>query len=184
MLIDITLKLTPELLKSAPEKDNPALAGHLGTHFDVMDKVFPLEYTRRKGILFDVSSIRDRDIEISDIDPQDLEKDLFVLFRTGWSREVTYGSREYFARHPQLSVQLIELLLEKGVSIIALDCGGVRRGSEHTPMDQRCADRGVFVVENLFGLEELPENTPFTAYTFPMAYTGLTGLPCRVVAEV
>lgn len=184
MLIDITLQLTPEILRSAPEKENPALAGHLGTHFDVMDKVFPLEYTHRKGILFDVSHIRDRDIDISDIDYTALEENLFVLFRTGWSREVTYGSREYFASHPQLSPALIELLLEKGVSIIALDCGGVRRGKEHTPMDRRCADRGVFVVENLLGLELLPEKTPFTAYTFPMAIPGLTGLPCRVVAEI
>lgn len=113
MLIDITLKLTPELLKSAPEKDNPALAGHLGTHFDVMDKVFPLEYTRRRGILFDVSSIRDRDIEISDINSQDLEKDLFVLFRTGWSREVTYGSREYLPGIPSFPCSSLNCCLKR-----------------------------------------------------------------------
>lgn len=41
--------------------------GHLGTHFDVMDKEFPLEYIKRKGIIFDVSSVQGRDIDITDI---------------------------------------------------------------------------------------------------------------------
>ena len=57
MLIDITLKVTAGLSKEAQSNQDRSLVGHLGTHFDVMDKEFPLEYTRRQGVVFDVSAI-------------------------------------------------------------------------------------------------------------------------------
>ena len=161
-----------------------SLVGHLGTHFDVMDKEFPLEYTERRGIVFDVASIRGRDIEAADIDLARVEADMFVAFRTGFTDEEPYGTVRYFREHPQLSQELIGILLEKKVSIIALDCAGIRRGQEHTPADQRCADAGVFVVEDLCRLEQLPESGTFTVHTYPMRYEGITGLPCRVVAEI
>lgn len=185
MLIDITLKVTPEIRRAAPEKDDRALVGHLGTHFDVMNKEFPLDYTKRSGIVFDVSSIRGRDIELFDIDIERVKRDQFVAFYTGRIHEEPYGTKEYFADHPQLSCELIEALLDRAVSIIGIDCSGIRRGKEHTPMDQHCADRGVFVVENLFALGELCKHGgDFIAHTYPVSYSGMTGLPCRVIAQI
>lgn len=181
MLIDITLKITPNMAKDAQGNEKKSLAGHLGTHFDVMDKEFPLEYTRRIGIVFDVSSVKDRDIDISDIDPDLIEQDMFVAFYTGWIEEKEYGSKAYSFEHPQLSNELIDLLLDKKISIIGIDFGGVRRGKEHTPMDQYCADRGVFIVENLCHLKQVIGRCVIN--TYPMNYAGVSGLPCRVVAE-
>jgi len=43
MLIDITLKITPKMVSDAQGNEKKALVGHLGTHFDVMNKEFPLE---------------------------------------------------------------------------------------------------------------------------------------------
>ena len=43
MFIDMTLKITPKMVKDAQGNEKKALVGHLGTHFDVMDKEFPLE---------------------------------------------------------------------------------------------------------------------------------------------
>ena len=103
MLIDITLEITSEMLKEAKDHPNPALTGHLGTHFDGMDQKFPLEYTRRKGIVFDVSAVGERDIEIADIDLQRVEADMFVAFCTGFIGQVGYGEPGYFSDHPQLS---------------------------------------------------------------------------------
>ena len=51
MKIDITLKITPKMVTDAQGNEKKALVGHLGTHFDVMNKEFPLEYTERKGIV-------------------------------------------------------------------------------------------------------------------------------------
>lgn len=57
MLIDITLKITPKMADESNKNTAKELVGHLGTHFDVMDKEFPLEYTKRRGIVFDVSRV-------------------------------------------------------------------------------------------------------------------------------
>ena len=183
MLIDITLKITPDMVRDAINSENKALAGHLGTHFDVMNKDFPLEYTRRQGVIFDVSSVGERDIEITDIDIDKVTKDSFVIFYTGHIEKVGYGKGGYFKEHPQLSNELIDALLEKEISIIGVDFAGIRRGAEHTPKDQYCADRGTFVIENLCNLKSVLGSESFTVYTFPMAFTEVTGLPCRVIIE-
>lgn len=185
MLIDITLLVTPEIRRSAPEKEDRALVGHLGTHFDAMDKEFPLAYTRRQGLVFDVSLVRGRDIEPADVDLNLVEEGQFVAFYTGFIEEEPYGTKRYFAEHPQLSHALIDALLEKKISILAVDCSGIRRGKEHTPKDRQCADRGVFVVENLCNLQALVRaGGRFVAHTYPVRYLGMTGLPCRVIAEI
>ena len=185
MMIDITLQITPEMMGTAWENTAKNLVGHLGTHFDVMDKEFPLEYTKRKAVVFDVSHIRGRDIGCPDVDLDQVEKDMFVAFCTGFIEEEEYGTQRYFKEHPQLSDELIDALLDKCISVIGIDCAGIRRGKEHVPADQRCADRGVFVVENLWALKDvLAAGSVFTARTYPMRVVGITGLPCRVVAEI
>ena len=184
MKLDITLRITSQMLQAQRSLDK-SLAGHLGTHFDVMNKEFPLEYTQRKGVVFDVSGVKGRDIDLSDICLDRVEPDMFVAFHTGFSAEEPYGSRRYFKEHPQLTDRLIDALLEKHISIIGVDFAGVRRGKEHTPKDQYCADRGVFIIENLINLNAvLGAGGLFTAHTYPLSCEELTGLPCRVVAEV
>ena len=185
MKIDITLKITPKMVTDAQGNEKKSLVGHLGTHFDVMNKEFPLEYTQRNGIVFDVSNVKGRDIDISDIDINRVAQGMFVSFYTGFIEKSGYGTKEYFTEHPQLSNDLIEALLHKSISIIGVDFAGVRRGKEHTPMDQHCADNGVFVIENLCNLKSILENSDtFIANTYPMNYAEMTGLPCRVIAEL
>lgn len=188
MLIDLSLKLTKDMVDMAGGHEKKAFIGHLGTHFDVMNKEFPLEFTKRSGIVFDVSGIADRDIEVSDIDLSKINEEMFVAFYTGFIEQQGYGTERYFKEHPQLSESLIEELLKKKISIIGIDCAGVRRSREHTAMDQYCADRGVFIIENLCNLKKLLISDDhigtFTAHTYPMNYADLTGLPCRVIAEM
>ncbi len=185
MFIDMTLKITPKMVKDAQGNEKKALVGHLGTHFDVMDKEFPLEYIERAGIVFDVSQVADRDIGESDIRMEMVNAGMFVAFYTGFMEKEGYGSKTYFAEHPQLSKDLIDGLIGKKVSLIGVDFAGVRRGREHTPTDQRCADNRLFIIENLCNLKEVVEAGPaFTANTYPMNYADMTGLPCRVVAKV
>ncbi len=185
MKIDITLKITPRMVTDAQGNEKKALVGHLGTHFDVMNKEFPLEYTERKAIVFDVSGVKNRDIDIIDVDLDEVDQDMFVAFYTGFIEEEGYGTKKYFKEHPQLSNELIEVLLKKKISIIGVDFAGVRRGKEHTPMDQHCADQGVFIIENLCNLKSILEiGNVFVANTYPMNYAEMTGLPCRVVAEI
>ena len=187
MYIDLTIKVTPSMSRDARANESFSLIGHLGTHFDVMNKEFPLEYLERNGTVFDVSRTGSRDIDTGDIDISRIDAGMFVAFYSGFIEKEAYGSKKYFTSHPQLTQGLINTLLEKQISIIGIDFAGVRRGKEHTPMDQYCADRGVFIVENLCNLELLSRRIgekKFQAHTYPVNYSGMSGLPCRVVAEV
>lgn len=183
MIVDMTLKVTPDLIKRASGEEKKVVLGHVGTHFDVMNKEFPLEFLERKGLVFDVKDIFERDIEIGDIDIDKVVEGMFVAFYSGYIEKENYGTKEYFSNHPQLSDELIEALLQKKVSIIGVDFAGVRRGKEHTPKDQYCADRGVFVVENLVNLDKLIAIDEMTISTYPINYGEMTGLPCRVIAR-
>lgn len=184
MKIDITLRITPEMLIDAKGNENKDLAGHLGTHFDVMNKEFPFKYTERKAVVFDVSNVKDRDIDVCDIDLDKVSSGMFVAFYTGFIESEKYGTQRYFKEHPQLSNELIEILLEKNISIIGVDFAGIRLGKEHTPKDRYCADRGVFIIENLCNLKAIVDAEEIVIHTYPMNFVGLSGLPCRVIAEM
>jgi kynurenine formamidase len=187
MLVDLSVEVTEFARREAVENEKMASFGHLGTHFDVMDKEFPLSYTRRTAIVFDASGIADRDIGVDDVDCSKIETGMFVAFYTGFIEKVGYASKIYFTEHPQLSDALIDDLLEREVSIIGIDFAGVRRGKEHTPKDQYCADRDVFIVENLCNLGTVLDGRKhrrFVASTYPIKFSGMTGVPCRVVGEI
>lgn len=187
MLIDLSLRVTQDLNKEALSNETMASFGHMGTHFDVMNKEFPLDFTKRQALVFDVSKIKDRDIDLKDIDITLVKANMFVAFYSAFIEEEAYGTKTYFRSHPQLSKDLIEKLIEKKISIIGVDFAGLRRGAEHTPMDQYCADRGVFVLENLCNLGKVldgEKSRNFIAHTYPINFANMTGLPCRVVGEV
>ncbi len=112
---------------------------------------------------------------------------MFVAFASDFIESEGYGTKTYFTEHPTLSVELIDALIEKRVAIIGVDFAGVRRGAEHTPMDQHCADHGVFIIENLCHLNEVLNGwtaARFHAHTYPVNFADMTGLPCRVIADV
>lgn len=186
-MIDLSVHVTEDMVKDAFVNEKMVSFGHLGTHFDCMHKEFPWDFTKKEGIVLDVSAIADKDIEPGEALLREVGQDDFVIFSTGYIDRVPYASREYFKEHPQLSYSCIQALLDKQVSMIGIDCAGIRRGGEHTPTDQRCADRGVFVVENLCNLEKLlagKQAVRCTVYTFPLNFGGMSGLPARVAAEL
>ena len=187
MKIDLTLLVTPKMITTAQGNEKKAFTGHIGTHFDVMNKVFPLDFTEHEGIVFDISSKGQGETGLGDIDISMVRKDMFVAFRSGFIESEGYGGAIYFREHPTLSMDLINALLDKQVSIIGVDFAGVRRGKEHTPTDQICADRGVFIIENLCNLDAILQGRPFVTFkanTYPMNFSDMTGLPCRVVADI
>ena len=187
MFIDLTLGITQEMISNAQENEKLALNGHLGTHIDIMKKTFPLEYLERKAIAFDVTLIHERDIDVIDIDFELIRENMCIVFYTGYVEKVTYGSKQYFQEHPQLSHTLINKALEAKISLLAIDCAGVRRHGEHRIADQLCADNNVFIIENICNIKSLLLNNrskEFTANTYPLNYLDATGLPCRMVAKI
>jgi len=187
MLIDLSVLVTEEASQAAFANESMAAFGHLGTHFDIMNKEFPISYLKREGIVFNVKGSRDEEINERSVDLSVVRPDMFVAFYSGFGELFDYGTKAYFSGHPQLSNQLIAALLAKRISIIGIDFAGIRRGPEHTPKDQYCADRGVFIVENMCNLDKVIDGQEISfciINTYPLKFAGLSGLPCRVVAEV
>ncbi len=192
MKIDLSLPLNEELIRRnhTLQDDEVLFRGinHIGTHFDIINQSFSLDYTELQGRIFDVSHIRDRDIDISDIDRKRIQPRDFVIFHTGFVAEVGYATPEYKDSHPQLSKKLIDQLVEDcKVWIIGIDAAGVRRHPDHQIADRFCAEHGVYVVENLDNTAGLLAETGgegFIVHTYPLNITDMTGIPCRVVAEI
>ena len=61
MLIDLSVKVSKLARKKAIDNEKMVSFGHLGTHFDVMNKEFPLSYTKRNGIVFDIFDVSSED---------------------------------------------------------------------------------------------------------------------------
>jgi kynurenine formamidase len=183
MLIDLTVTVDKHVVASMTV---PTKLGHLGTHFDVMDQEFPLEFLKRVGRLVDITSIKDREVGLDDIQTP-VEKDEFVIFRTDYAANIGYGGPNYNFKSAELSDDVVTYLLERGVSLIGVDAASIQRPAKHRQVDARCAAQKVFVVENLCNLDALAKAAAgrnFTMYCAPLNFRGLTGIPCRVVADV
>lgn len=50
MLIDITLKITPQMVTNAQENERKAFVGHLGTHFDMIIRNFLWNILKERGL--------------------------------------------------------------------------------------------------------------------------------------
>ena len=178
--VDLALPLAKDMEQKAE------LSGHVGTHFDVMDKTFPVEYSILHGIIFDVSSRGSEEIGIDDVPLSLVGERMFVGFRSGIQEIHPYGSMEYRKQHPTLSYELLQELINHKVAVIGLDFAGVRRGPEHTPADQMLADNGAFVIENLCNMESVLDGNEYREVMVSIAPTvksDATGIPCRVSAR-
>ena len=189
MKIDLTYTLTKEKIaewsSGLNDKDKGLMSfGHMGTHFDAMNKKFTLDLTERRGVIFDAANITDRDIEVADVDLTKVRAGDFVLIRTGTIERYEYASADYSEKFPQVSWELIKALVAAKVKIIGLDARGLRKGAEHPKADQFCADNDTFVIENLVNLDKLIGQENFTIHTYPLNIVGFTGIPSRVIAEI
>jgi kynurenine formamidase len=192
MKIDLSLKVDKKVLEAVGIAvqtigQNVDKAGHVGTHFDVMDKEFSIEKSITKGRVFDISHLKTGEVKIKDLDLSPIQPNDFVMFYSGILKRYGYGSKAYFSTYIALADELVDELIARKVSFIGVDMAGAKKGQDHPKLDQYCADRGIFIIENLDNLDLLSEKTkdsPFTVYTFPVNLSGFSGLPCRIIAEV
>lgn len=192
MKIDLSFKIEKKMLDTmlaSIGQINSGLekAGHIGTHFDIMDKEFSIENILTKGKIFDISNIKASEINVADLDLSSVQQNDFVIFHSGILKKYGYGTKEYFSTYIELSDKLIDYLIDKKVSFIGVDMAGIKKPENHPRADQYCADSGIFIIENLSNLDLLLEEMTsnfFTVYTFPVNMSGFSGLPCRVIAEV
>lgn len=188
MIFDLTIKIDEkEMEKWLETQENKHIAmGHIGTHLDTYNKTkIPLNYIRSKGIIIDVTNVAEkREIIMEDITDIKITQESFVIFYTGRSEKEKYGSKGYFYNHPQISKEVILYLLKKKIRFIGIDCAGVRRRKEHEEIDRLCEENGVYIIENLFNLNQINKYNDINIYTLWFDDKFATGLRCRVFAEI
>lgn len=179
-VLDLTMPLGEE------QKQKAELSGHVGTHFDIMDKHISGSRISLRGVVFDVSAKGNGEITSEDIDLSAVEKGMFVGFYSGIQNEHPYGSEDYNHNHPTISFELIDILIEKHIALIGIDFAGVRRHSEHTPADQKFADSGIFIIENLHNLDSVLGSCTnagcFVSVELDQSRDS-SGIPCKVFAR-
>ncbi|MFO7609485.1 MAG: cyclase family protein [Candidatus Krumholzibacteriia bacterium] len=102
----------------------------------------------------------------------------FVLFATGWDRH--WGTDRYYREWPFYSEELARRLAAAGLKGSGLDTPSLDPHAGHRAHDL-CAAAGMINIENLAGLERLPE-APFTLLVLPLKLAGTEASPVRAAA--
>jgi len=170
--------------------DQLHLNSHVGTHIDApfhflsdgkAISAFPVDFFVRPGVAIDLRHKKAGEtIKAEDLSSSLLEQGCAVVLVTGWYH--FFGSESYL-KHPYLSKDAAEFLVEQGVSIVAVDFLNV---------DQTCGDawdahqvllgRETLIVENLNNTISLEFGKPYLFSFLPLKVMGTDGSPIRAVA--
>ena len=145
---------------------------NMGTHIDVMDTnvVIDIERLIAPGIKIDISKILDRPVMMTDIDTSLVKKGVFVFFQS---------SKE---SQPEISMEVLEYLVSKGVNMIGIDASGLGIGKNHALADKYLGEHKKYAIENLTNLELIPVDN-FKVYCLPIKIEGIDTMPVRILVE-
>jgi kynurenine formamidase len=102
-----------------------------------------------------------------------------LLIRSGWSQR--WGEADYFESFPALPAGLAARLAAAPAALVGLETPSLHQDHEEDARLHRLLlGAGTVIVENLVGLDRLPERVFLAALPLPLA--GVDGSPCRVVA--
>jgi arylformamidase len=166
---------------------------HLGTHIDAASHFIPggraiSEYPPERfllpGIVVPLLGRNDD----QPIDPGDFANYLAalptggaLLIHVGWDQ---YWKTERYLRHPYLTREAAQLLVDKGVSIVGIDAlnpDSTVQGTNHAHAVFLGND--VLIVENLTRLHQLLSGVVYQFSFLPLALSGLDGSPIRAIAR-
>ena len=159
---------------------------HTGTHMDapahMIDSGWTLdqvEADRYFGLAVKVDVRGLTLVERSHLEPVIRPGTEFVLLHTGWDHY--WGTEDYYGAFPTLSLDAAEWLASlslKGVGVDAISLDPM--ASEDFDVHLALLSRSVVLIENLRGLEALPEQFLFSA--MPLKLADADGSPVRAYA--
>jgi len=171
-----------------------SLPVHSGTHVDAPAHVFadgkslvelPLSRFYGSGVVLDVRERAGLAVTLADIEPQLVklraQEPAFALLWTGDAER--FGEPGYYTRGAHLTPEAALLLAGQGLSGLGLDAGSVdphdADGVCNLAAHRALLGAGLIIVENLRGLEQLPESG-FVFMCLPVL--GCDGSPVRAAA--
>lgn len=171
---------------------NISFCSHSGTHIDapahlssqsVTLDMMPPETFWGLALLADVRAAAGHGIEIADLAPhaEKLAEADFLLLYTGW--EDKFGTEEYLAAFPTLSREAAQYALSLGIRGFGFDTISADSvESEECQIHKTLLGAGALIIENLRGLDALPEGETFLLAALPMPLADADGAPARVMA--
>lgn len=171
-----------------------SMTTHAGTHVDApihmiiggryLHDYSPAEFCG-SGVCLPVTTAPEDPITVAqlrragDVQPGDI-----VFIHTGWGARF---AEEGYYRHPYISDQAAEWLVDCGARVVGIDALGpelpchLRKQPFSFPVHKRLLGRGILIVENLAHLEQLPWRR-FDVIIAPLRLDNVDGAPCRVLA--
>jgi kynurenine formamidase len=144
---------------------------HVATHIDcpmhllessIMMADYPLDSFAGRGCLIDA---RDgKDIDYIEEYANRIKKGDIVLIFTGM--DAFYGSERYYSGHPVVTERMACFLLSREIRILGMDMPS----PDHPPfpIHKSLLGKGVFILENLTGLENLLNIKDFEVIAAPL----------------
>ena len=165
---------------------------HTGTHIDAASHYISLGITISQyppdrfilpGIVIPAHGLNDDEpIDINTFESHltDFPAHGALLIHTGWDR---YWKTARYLRHPYLTSEATQFLVDAGVSIIGIDALNV----DSTVLETHHAHAAllgndILIVENLTRLHQLTPGVVYQYSFLPLALSGLDGSPVRAIA--
>ena len=161
------------------------LTMHTDTHLDAPSHLskstiqasdFPFELMVSDACVLDVS--QSQDIQLNEQQIQLIQKHNVVFLYTGWS--TYYGSEQYF-KHPVLTVEMAQYLIDARVKVIAVDTPSVDNAPY--PIHHLLFNHGVWIVENVRIDQQVLSLEKFTAIITPIKINAEAALTRVLVME-
>lgn len=185
------IKPAAELDKDGYQVTSLNIGSHTGTHVDAPfhfqkegERIDQSSLTKfmGRGIVLDVTGKQPgEEITLQDVENQidGVAKGDIVLFHTGWTQYI--GSETYF-NHPYLSTEIINILLNKGVTTFFIDALNVDPpdGSSFLVHEAITGVNGI-IGENFCNFDKIDFPNPLIV-ALPLRLEGLDGSPVRAVA--
>ncbi|WP_347548578.1 cyclase family protein [Pseudalkalibacillus hwajinpoensis] len=180
-----------ELDKDGYQVTQLYIGSHTGTHVDAPfhfqkegERIDQSSLTKfmAPGLVIDVTGKKPAEqITMDDVADQieSVVPGTIVLFHTGWSKHI--GTETYF-EHPYLSVDIINSLLDKGVTTFFIDALNVDPpdGSAF-PVHEAITSVNGIIGENFCNFDQINFASPLII-ALPLKLEGLDGSPVRAVA--
>lgn len=157
---------------------------HAGTHLDGLMHMsghplrigeFPLDQFHGPAKLIDVRGLDEIGPEAVDWDRVGITD--ILLFFTGY--DVHFGTERYFRDHPVMTPALAESIVERKVKLVGMDIPSPDKSPY--AVHRRLFAAGVFIVENLTGLEALCGFDDFCFFGLPLKLLADSS-PIRAIA--
>ncbi|MDF2521661.1 MAG: cyclase family protein [Clostridia bacterium] len=158
---------------------------HAGTHMDSPMHFFdtgeyiselPLDTFIGEGCLLDVRG--EQEIAYREEFNSIVKEGSIVLLYTG--KDTIFGEKEYYSKHPVLTMEMSEFLAERKVKLVGMDLPS----PDKYPFDihKKLFKSNILIIENLTNLGELKNLKSFEIMAFPLRIDADSSI-LRVVAR-